>query len=316
VPKHEQYLNDEYNGESRPQRMRRRFDEDEAAPARKGRMTLEERARLAISRENADMLPPEGDRWTNWGDAGHGPDPLPEWVITENGACDHELGVLKTGKEADVFLIRRVVPETGQEAVMAAKRYRSNEHRTFHRDAGYLEGRRLRRTRDMRAIENRTAFGVNLIAQQWAIAEFEALSDLWRSGVPVPYPVQIYGTELLMEYLDEEDGSAAPRLAQLKPEMDELNELWEQLVAAMLAMALKGQTHGDLSPYNLLVHRGRLMMIDLPQVVDVVVNPNGRDFLSRDIRNISQWFRMRGLPEHVADPDSLMEMLSYEARLT
>ena len=315
MPKHDHFLNDDFNGESRPQRMRRRFDEDEAAPTRKGRLTLEEKARLAIARENADMLPPQGDRWTTWGDAGHGPDPLPEWVITENGACDHELGILKTGKEADVFLLRRVVPETGQEAVMAAKRYRSNEHRTFHRDAGYLEGRRLRRTRDMRAIENRTSFGMNLIAQQWAVAEFEALSELWLAGVPVPYPVQLYGTELLMEYLDEEDGSAAPRLAQLKPDVEQLYELWGQLVAAMLAMAVRGQTHGDLSPYNLLVHRGRLVMIDLPQVVDVVVNPNGREFLARDVRNITNWFVARGLPDHIADADELVEMLSYEARL-
>jgi RIO kinase 1 len=317
VPKHEQYLNDDFNGaESRPQRKRRRFDQDEAAPVRKGRMTLEEKARLAIARENADMLPPEGDRWSNWGDSNHGPDPLPDWVITENGACDHELGVLKTGKEADVFLVRRVVPETGDEVVMAAKRYRSDEHRTFHRDSGYLEGRRLRRTRDMRAIENRTSFGMNLIAQQWAVAEFEALTDLWQSGVPVPYPVQLYGTELLLEFLEEDDGSAAPRLAQLKPEADELHDLWEQLVSALMAMAVKGQTHGDLSPYNILVHRGRLMLIDLPQVVDVLINPNGPDFLARDIRNVSQWFVSRGLPEHVADANSLLEMLSYEARLT
>jgi RIO kinase 1 len=316
VPKHEQFLNDDSDGETRPQRMRRRLDQNGPSPTRKGRLTLEEKTRLAISREDADMPPPEGDRWSTWGDAGHGPEPLPDWVIAENGACDHELGVLKTGKEADVFLVRRVVPETGQDVVMAAKRYRSNEHRTFHRDAGYLEGRRLRRTRDMRAIDNRTSFGMNLIAQQWAVAEFQALSELWLAGVPVPYPVQVYGTELLMEYLDEEDGSAAPRLAQLRPPVEELKELWEQLVAAMLAMALKGQTHGDLSPYNLLVHRGRLVLIDLPQVVDVVVNPNGREFMARDIRNVAQWFAAHGLPEHIADADALLEMLAYEARLT
>ena len=232
MPKHSQYLNDgsdnldgfednyaEFDDTSaRPQRMRRRIDESLATPNRKGRLTLEDKARLAIERENQDMAPPEGDRWSNWIDAGHGPEPLPEWVITEQGACDHELGVLKTGKEADVFLLRRVFPETGAEVTMAAKRYRSNEHRSFHRDAGYLEGRRLRRTRDMRAIEGRTAFGMNLIAQQWAIAEFGALSELWLAGVPVPYPVQLYGTELLMEFIGDPDGTAAPRLAQLRPE--------------------------------------------------------------------------------------------------
>ncbi|MFL6111838.1 MAG: serine protein kinase RIO [Catenulispora sp.] len=296
--------------------MRRRLDESQANPTRKGRLTLEEKARLAIERENQDMAPPEGDRWSNWVDSDHGPEPRPEWVITDQGACDHELGVLKTGKEADVFLLRRVSPESGREVTMAAKRYRSNEHRSFHRDAGYLEGRRLRRTRDMRAIEGRTSFGMNLIAQQWAIAEFAALAGLWHAGVPVPYPVQLYGTELLMEFIGDPDGAAAPRLAQLKPDAEELEDLWEQLVAALLTLAERGQTHGDLSPYNILVHQGRLVLIDLPQVVDVVINPNGRDFLARDVRNVAQWFRARGLPEHVADPDALLSILAEEARLS
>ena len=300
---------------ARPQRMRRRIDDSVANPNRKGRLTLEERARLAIERENQDMAPPEGDRWSNWADAGHGPEPRPEWVITEQGACDHELGVLKTGKEADVFLLRRVFPDTGAEVTMAAKRYRSNEHRNFQRDAGYLEGRRLRRTRDMRAIEGRTSFGMTLIAQQWAIAEFGALADLWQSGVPVPYPVQLYGTELLMEFVGDPDGTAAPRLAQMRPDPDELLDLWEQLVSALMALAERGQTHGDLSPYNLLVHHGRLVLIDLPQVVDVVVNPKGREFMTRDVHNVVKWFLARGLPERFADADKLLEMLASEARL-
>ncbi|MEZ0111919.1 RIO kinase 1 [Catenulispora sp. EB89] len=328
VPKHSQYLNDGFDSSddqddyaefgdtsARPQRMRRRVDDSVANPNRKGRLTLEERARLAIERENQDMAPPEGDRWSNWVDAGHGPEPRPEWVITEQGACDHELGVLKTGKEADVFLLRRVFPDTGAEVTMAAKRYRSNEHRNFQRDAGYLEGRRLRRTRDMRAIEGRTSFGMNLIAQQWAIAEFGALSELWQAGVPVPYPVQLYGTELLMEFIGEADGTAAPRLAQMRPDPDELLDLWEQLVSALLALAERGQTHGDLSPYNLLVHHGRLVLIDLPQVVDVVVNPKGREYMTRDVHNVAKWFLARGLPERFADPEALLEMLASEARL-
>jgi RIO kinase 1 len=118
-----------------------------------------------------------------------------------------------------------------------------------------------------------------------------------------------------MEFVGDPDGTAAPRLAQLKPEPDELEDLWEQLVAALLALAERGQTHGDLSPYNILVHHGRLVLIDLPQVVDVIVNPNGRDFLARDVRNVSQWFQARGLPEHIADAEELTAMLASEARI-
>jgi RIO kinase 1 len=129
-------------------------------------------------------------------------------VLTELAAVDTELGVLKTGKEADVHLVRRGLPDGSREALLAAKRYRSDEHRLFHRDAGYLEGRRVRRSREMRAMESRSAFGRNLIAEQWAAAEFSALSRLWMAGAPVPYPVQQHGTEL--EFLGPRETKGPP----------------------------------------------------------------------------------------------------------
>jgi RIO kinase 1 len=235
--------------------------------------------------------------------------------VTELAAADSELGILKTGKEADVFLIQRAVPDTDRGCLMAAKRYRSNEHRMFHRDAGYLEGRRMRRSREMRAMANRTAFGRNLIAEQWAVAEFAALSRLWSMGAPVPYPVQRSGTELLMEYLGDDEGTAAPRLAELRPEGEELRDLWHQLTAVLELLASQGLTHGDLSAYNLLVHEGRVMLIDLPQIVDVVANPRGLEFLARDVANVADWFRSRGLPEEVGDPVTLTEELVAAAGL-
>lgn len=240
--------------------------------------------------------PPSGDRWSTWGAAEHGPTPGPAWVITAHAAVDTELGVLKTGKEADVHLLERGVPDTGEQVLLAAKRYRSAEHRMFHRDAGYIEGRRVRRSRETRAMASRTAFGRQLLAGQWARAEFEALGTLWAAGAPVPYPVQLHGAELLLEFVGTPDGAAAPRLAQLRPEPDELRDLWEQLTEALRALARRGWAHGDLSAYNLLVDDGRLVLIDLPQVVDVVGNPQGPEFLTRDVRRITEWFTARGLP--------------------
>ncbi|GAA4026780.1 hypothetical protein GCM10022247_59580 [Allokutzneria multivorans] len=240
---------------------------------------------------------------------------LPAWLITDDSAVDHELGVLKTGKEADVHLIERSIPGSGASCLLAAKRYRSSEHRMFHRDSGYLEGRKTHRSRDTRAIANRTRYGRDVISQQWAKAEFTALTRLWTAGVPVPYPVEHRGTELLLEFVGEPDGSAAPRLAQLRPEPDALRALWFQLVDAMLLMAAEGLTHGDLSPFNLLVHADRLVVIDLPQVVDLVANPQSEQFLRRDVRTTCAWFLARGLPEDVADADWLEELLRREARL-
>ena len=218
-------------------RGKRRFDDDEPAFAKR------DRHRPSLPAQDAfDPLggPPGGDRWSTWDQstAGErGPLPYPDWLVTELAAADTELGVLKTGKEADVFLLRRGVPGTDRSCLLAAKRYRSSEHRMFHRDSGYLEGRRVRDTRVSRAMANRTAAGREMIAGQWASAEFTALCQLHLAGVPVPYPVQVLETEILLEFIGDPDGSAAPRLAELRPRGSELAGLWDQLVQAMMTLA-------------------------------------------------------------------------------
>ena len=248
--------------------------------------------------------------YSSWDGAQHGPEPRPDWVVTEFAAVDTELGVLKTGKEADVHLVHRGVPG-GRECLLAAKRYRTADHRLFHRDGSYQEGRSTRRTRDVRAIEGRTGYGKRLLAGQWAFAEFEALERLWSAGAPVPYPVQLLDTELMLEFIGEPDGTAAPRLAQYRPDRDELLELYAQCVDAMLLLARSGFAHGDLSPYNLLVHHGALVMIDVPQIVDLFANPQGAAFLERDCVNVCGWFARRGLA--AADPQRLFGDLMAEA---
>jgi RIO kinase 1 len=285
----------EHDFGARP-KARRRFDDDEPHFVKRSRHRPE-----PPPGPDPDA-PPAGDRWTTWDAMGalHGPEPRPAWVITALGAVDTELGVLKTGKEADVHLLERWVPDTDVRVLLAAKRYRAPEHRLFHRDAGYLEGRRVRASRVTRAMAGRTSFGREAIAGQWAAAEFGALATLWDlgrryGGVRVPYPVQVVGTELLLEFVGEPDGTAAPRLVQTRPLPAELRDLWDQLVASLTVLARAGLAHGDLSPFNVLVHRGELVLIDLPQVVDVVVNPQGPAFLHRDVTVMANWFAARGL---------------------
>ncbi|WP_323096606.1 serine protein kinase RIO [Intrasporangium sp. YIM S08009] len=243
--------------------------------------------------------PPEGERWSSWDGATHGPKPRPDWVITDLGAVESDLGVLKTGKEADVHLVRRWVPGSPErDVLMAGKRYRSSKNRLFHRDSGYLEGRRVRKSRETRAIRTRTSFGKELISGLWAFAEFETLVRLWHEGLPVPYPVQMSDDEMLMEFIGSPDGQAAPRLAQTRPDPELLPALFEQLREAMLRLAELGWAHGDLSPYNVLLEgegeASRLVLIDWPQVVDVIGNPHGPEFLERDARNMGDWFTRRG----------------------
>ncbi len=286
---------------------KRRFDDEETFSKRGQRRRL----------EVVDESPAEGARWSTWDQSTpteRGPRPHPDWLVTELAAIDNELGVLKTGKEADVYLVERGVPHTDLPCLLAAQRYRAAEHRMFHRDAGYLEGRRVRESRTNRAMSSRTSFGKEVIAGQWAASEFNALCRLWEMGVPVPYPVQILGTEVMLEFIGSADGTeAAPRLAQLRQDTADLPDLWRQLVEALTLMARAGWAHGDLSAYNLLVQDGRLIVIDLPQIVDVVSNPQGKEFLARDARNVATWFTMHGVAD--ADGDALAAELRAEAGL-
>ena len=254
---------------------------------------------------------PDDDRqrWSTYWDVEplcRGPEPRPDWVVTDRAALDTELGVLKTGKEADVFLLERGVVD-GPSVVLAAKRYRDPDHRTFHRSTAYTEGRRMRNTRDARALARKSAHGRAVAAGQWAASEWETLCRLWTAGVPVPYPVQVDGTEILMELVTH-DGEPAPRMARARPDRARLESWYAQLGDAMATMVRLGLAHGDLSPYNVLAAGDRVVVIDVPQAVDVVANPLGLDFLARDCRNVCTWFAARGLD---VDGDDLFgELLS------
>lgn len=254
----------------------------------------------------------EDQRWTTWRTvdrSSRGPEPWPRWLVTSQAALDTELGLLKTGKEADVFLLERAVPGA-ESCLLAAKRYRAAEHRLFHRASSYTEGRRGRDSRENRAVRLKSGFGRQIEASRWSQAEFATLKRLWIAGVRVPYPVQVDGGEVLMEFIGEGQSgrTAAPRLAQCDPGPDQLRWLWAQVVEQLIRFGTLHLVHGDLSPFNVLV-RGmdgaepELVIIDVPQVLDLVSNPNGVDFLQRDCRTMAEWFVRKGLP---VDPEVLL----------
>jgi RIO kinase 1 len=258
---------------------------------------------LALEADDLDLPEPGPDqRWSTWPattPSERGPQPHPAWLVTAAAAFDTEWGIVKTGKEADVFLIERGIPGSDG-CVLAAKRYRDSAHSDFHRSGRYEEGRRLRNSRDARAIERKSSHGRAVAAGHWALNEFGALCRAWDAGIPVPYPVQLSGTELLMEFIG--DGrAAAPRLAQSRLHGAELAELFDQVVQILGGFAGAGFAHGDLSAYNLLVHEGRVVVIDLPQIVDVAANPAGLDFLHRDVVNVCTWFSRRGFETDAED---------------
>ena len=254
-----------------------------------------------------DEVDPEQTTYTQ---ADHGPAPTPEWVITDDAARQHERGVIKTGKEADVHLVERVLGDRVN--LLAAKRYRDFDERALRKDAKYRQKAGDRRVE--LAIAQGTRAGLTFKAQLWLETEFDALGRLWEAGAPVPYPVQKLGAEVMMEYLGDED-EAAPRLinAVAGRSKAEKADLFAQLREALRVMTRCGLVHGDLSPYNLLVWEDRLYVIDLPQAVDPILEPEGLTLLARDVENLCKWFRSKGVRD--VDPVDVQRELLELLRL-
>jgi RIO kinase 1 len=242
-----------------------------------------------------DVHDPEQSTYTS---AETGPEPVPDWVITEDAARQYERGVIKTGKEADVHLVERILGE--RHNLLAAKRYRDLDEQAFRADAKYRK--RIGDRRVELAIAQGTRAGLSFRAQLWIETEFDALGGLWEAGCAVPYPVQKIGNELMMEYLGDED-EAAPRLinAMVGRSKAARADLFAQLREALRLMAIAGIVHGDLSPYNLLVWNDRLYVIDLPQAVDPILQPDGIGLLERDVTNLCKWFASKGVETDAVD---------------
>ena len=238
--------------------------------------------------------------------AEHGPDPVPDWVITEDAARQYELGLLKTGKEAEVFLVERELGE--RHHLLAAKRYRKPAERTFRDDSRYRGGRKTGDRRIDLAVAKGTLRGIEFRAYLWAGTEFETLGRLWSIGVSVPYPVQRSGTEVMLEYIGDGD-QMAPRLSDARVPRPRLAALCESAVDQLHVMTHEGVVHGDLSPYNVLVWNDTLVFIDFPQAVDPQEGPDALALLQRDVTNLIGWFARKGVD---VDPDAVYRDLMPE----
>ncbi len=230
----------------------------------------------------------------------------PAW-LTDGSTTDEVLGLLKTGKEAEVFIVERRTLDGEHAALLAHKRYRPTKvgkgeieglgftrSRTFTNDAVYHEGRRLRYSRDQRAVERMTDYGKRLLAERWPGQELDTLRQAHDAGVTVPFPVEFTGDGMLMQLIGDA-GGAAPRLVNARLGAAELAGAYEQLLEELSALTRGGLVHADLSPFNVLWWEGRLWLIDFPQAVDLVNNPHGFDLLHHDVVTMCTWFARRGV---------------------
>jgi RIO kinase 1 len=204
--------------------------------------------------------------------------------LLEDGVIDEALGRLKSGKEADVWLVRH-----GDE-VLCAKVYKDRQFRSFKNNTGYKEGRAVRNTRTQRAIDRGSRFGQAAAEEAWKSAESDALHTLHAQGVRVPVPVLFYEGILLMKLALDAEGHPAPRLIDAQVPREQAAALYADLRAQAVKMLCCDLIHGDLSPYNVLLAADGPTLIDFPQVVSAAHNSTAEAFFKRDVENLSKFF--------------------------
>jgi RIO kinase 1 len=204
--------------------------------------------------------------------------------LLEDGLIDQVNRQLMSGKEAMVFVV-----QCGDE-VRCAKVYKEANKRAFRQSVDYTENRKVKNSRQARAMAKGTRYGREAQEEAWQNAEVDALYRLAGAGVRVPKPFNFHSGVLLMELITDADGNAAPRLNDLEftPEQAQLH--FQSLLRQVVLMLCAGVIHGDLSEFNILVGVDGPVIIDLPQAVDAAGNNHARAMLERDVDNLTHYF--------------------------
>lgn len=204
--------------------------------------------------------------------------------LVEDGIIDEVLAQVKSGKEADVFVVR-----VG-EAIRCAKVYKEANNRSFRQAVQYQEGRKVQNSRSSRAMSKRTKYGQKEAEASWINAEVEALNKLSAVGIRVPTPFGFFDGVLIMELILGEDGQPAPRLNDISLNPDTALLYHEEIISQIVRMLCAGIIHGDLSEFNVLVDAEGPVIIDLPQAVNAAGNNSAGMMFARDVDNMARYF--------------------------
>jgi RIO kinase 1 len=200
--------------------------------------------------------------------------------LIEEGVIDEVILSLKSGKEATVYLVR-----SGTH-MRCAKVYRNMSQRSFQKRAEYQEGRKVRGSRQARAMSKSTSFGRSEQEAAWKNAEVDALYQLASAGVRVPKPHGYFDGVLIMELVTDADGNPAPRLGEVALSAEVAREYHGFLIRQIVRMLCIGLIHGDLSEFNVLIAPDGPVIIDLPQAVNAAGNNAAFSMLERDVNNL------------------------------
>lgn len=201
--------------------------------------------------------------------------------LIDDGVIDEVLRPLKSGKEASVYVVR------SGDQIRCAKVYKDMAQRSFQQRVQYQEGRRVKGSRQARAMARSTSFGRREQEAAWKTAEVDALYRLAAAGVRVPEPYGFFDGVLVMELVTDAEGRAAPGLAEVDHPPAQARDFHRFLIGQIVRMLCAGLVHGDLSEYNVLVADHGPVIIDFPQVVSAAGNNAARAMLQRDVQNIT-----------------------------
>jgi RIO kinase 1 len=205
-------------------------------------------------------------------------------ALLEEGLIDEVIGQLMSGKEATVYVVRC------GDAIRCAKVYKDATQRSFQKSASYQEGRKVKNSRQARAMEKGSRYGRKMQEEVWQNAEVDALYRLASAGVRVPQPHICFEGVLLMDLVVDAEGNPAPRLNDVELDEEQALEFHGMLLNQVVRMLCAGIVHGDLSEYNILVGEGGPVIIDLPQAIDAAANSTAAEMLERDVINLRTYF--------------------------
>jgi len=204
--------------------------------------------------------------------------------LLEEGLIDSVERQLMSGKEAAVYVVR------SGDAILCAKVYKEATHRSFRQAVDYTENRKVKNSRQARAMAKGTRYGRQQQEAVWQRAEVDALYRLADAGVRVPTPHNFLDGVLLMELVADEHGEAAPRLNDVALSPEDARAHHAMLLLQVVRMLCAGVIHGDLSEFNILLAADGPVIIDLPQAVDAAGNNHAARMLLRDVANLRNYF--------------------------
>ena len=209
-------------------------------------------------------------------------------TLVDEGLIDSVVRQLMSGKEAEVFVVR-----CGADT-RCAKIYKEATQRSFRQAVDYTENRKVKNSRQARAMAKGTRFGRQAQEAAWQSAEVDALYRLADAGVRVPKPYNFFEGVLLMELVTDANGDAAPRLNDVAFTPEQARAHHATLLGEVVRMLGAGIVHGDLSEFNILLgHEDGAavpVIIDLPQAVDAAGNNHAQRMLLRDVANLRDFF--------------------------